>query len=54
MSVCVSVVTLKPTVLRVGYGGGTCLRQVVFYQKITKLTHLDHVLEHHFVVSHLT
>ena len=44
MSVCVCVCsTLKPTVLRRGYGGGTCLRQVVFYQKIIKLTHLDHV-----------
>ena len=42
--VCVSVVvTLRTILLRGGYGGGTCLRQVVFYQKITKLTHLDHV-----------
>ena len=80
---CLLCVTLKPTVLRRGYGGGTCLRQVVICQKISKLTHLDHVfgtsfcsfalnlkrsvikkwsksieadpvLEHLFVVSHLT
>ena len=83
LSVVCLCVTLKPTVLRRGYGGGTCLRQVMFYQKITKLAHLDHVfgtsfcsfalnlkrsvikkwsksieadpvLEHLFVVSHLT
>ena len=55
--VCLSVVvvvTLRTILLRGGYGGGTCLRQVVFCPKIPKLTPLDHVLEHLFVVSHLS
>ena len=47
------VATLQTILSRGGYGGGTCLMQVVICQKISKLTHLDHVLEHLFVVSEL-
>ena len=49
---CLSVrVTLKTTFLRRGNGGGTCLRLPVFCRKVSKLTPLDPVLEHLFVVS---
>ena len=47
-------VTLKTTFLRRGNGGGTCLRLPVFCRKVPKLTPLDPVLDHLFVVSELT
>ena len=46
-------ITLKSIVLRRGNGGGTCLRLPVFCRKVPKLTPLDPVLEHLFVVSGL-